>query len=253
MKKISKLLESIKLGKLEITNDNFVVYKKVVGETLLRLYKNHISIGGAYFVARQSFENPERVKSILNYANTNIMLATWIINNFNIESFDELIEFIISKSVELFLSEGEYFPEVVRILRKTEEIGIRNELAACKIMSDVISEKLGKRIDVMRTETDSADDIFYGIDIFFNLDGKEYTCQVKPLKEIYVKDSKVIVRSSGRIKAYSTHYWIFIDNDVRSSQINWALFQNKEPKINDVMLEFDRRHFVSSSYPQLMI
>jgi hypothetical protein len=253
MKKISSLLESVKLGKLEITNDNFTVYKKVVSETLLRLYKDHITIGGAYFVARQSFENPERVKSILNYTNTNIMLATWIVNNFDIKTFDDLIDFIISKAVDLFLIEGEYFTEVIKILKKTEEIGIRNELASCKIMADVIFEKLGKRVDVMRTETDSADDIFYGVDIFFDLDGKQYTCQVKPLKEVYTKGDKVIVRSSGRIKKYSTHYWMFIDNDIRSSQINWALFQNKEPKIMDVILEFDKLNLVSTSIPQVMI
>jgi hypothetical protein len=253
MKKISQLLESVKFGRLDLTNDQFVTYKKVVTETLLRLYSNHINIGGVYFVARQSFENPDRIKSILNYSNTNIMLAKWIVQNFKITTFEDLIDFVITKAADLFLSQGEYFTEVVKILKKTEEIGIKNELESCKIMSDVIFEKLGKRVDVMRTETDSPDDIFYGVDIFFNLGEKEFTCQVKPLKDIYQKDLDIVVVSSGRIKKYDTHYWMFIHIDNYTQEKKWALFQNKEPIINDVILTFKKENLVMSSVPQIMI
>jgi len=253
MKKISKLLESISLGKLEIENEEFTKYRKVVTETLLRLYRDYTKIGNANFVARQSFDSPKRIKSIINYSNTNIMLAKWIVRNFKITSFDELLDFVITKASDLFLPEGSYFEEVIKILKITEEIGIKNELAACGVMSDVISEKLGRKIDVLRTETDSAEDIFYGIDIFFDLDGKRYTCQVKPLKNIYLKDSEFVIQSSGSIKEYKTHYWLFIDVNNYTQELKWALFQNKEPIINDVILRFKKENLVSTSVSQLMI
>lgn len=241
MKKLSKILESVSLGTLILSESEFNDYKKYLNKILLDLYSEHVEISGSYFVKAQDWEDKNRFKSILNYTNTNIMLNSWIVRSFGIEGFSELIEFIHFNKNNLFLEGGEYFDKVIEILKKTEEIGIRNEIAACNVLENIIYQKLGVKVSVKRTETDSKDDIFYGIDIYFILNGKKWTCQVKPLKDINIIGDKVKVKSSGRIKKYSTHYWMFINEQNR-----FALFQNKNPIINGVELEFDLSNLVSN-------
>jgi hypothetical protein len=242
MKKISKILESVSLGNLVLSDSEFNDYKRYLNKRLLDLYPDHVDISGSKFVKAQRWETPNRFKSILNYVNTNIMLNSWIVRTFKIESFSGLIQFVHLNTNELFLQDGEYFDQVIKILKTTEEIGMRNEINACKILKNVIFEKLGKNVEVIRTETDSSDDIFDGIDIYFILDDKKWTCQVKPLKDISFIGDKVKVKSSGRIKKYSTHYWMFID-----SQNKFALFKNKNPIINGFDLEFNIENLVSNS------
>lgn len=241
MKKISKILESVSLGNLVLSDSEFNDYKRYLNKRLLDLYPDHVDISGSKFVKAQSWEDKDRFKSILNYVNTNIMLNSWIVRTFGIERFSGLIQFVHLNTNELFLQDGKYFDQVIKILKRTEEIGMRNEINACKILQSVIFEKLGKNVQVIRTETDSSDDIFHGIDIYFILNSKKWTCQVKPLKEINIIGDKVRVKSSGRIKKYSTHYWMFINDQNR-----FALFQNKNPIINGVELEFDLSNLVSN-------
>jgi hypothetical protein len=240
MKKISKILESVNLGNLTLSDSEFNDYKRYLNNRILNLYPDHVDISGSKFVKAQKFEDPSRFKSIRNYVNTNIMLNSWIVRTFKIESLPDLIEFVHLNTKDLFVEGGEYFLEVIRILKTTEDIGIRNEINACKILQNVIFEKLGANVEVNRTGTDSSDDIFLGIDIYFILDGKKWTCQVKPLKEISFIGDKVKIKSSGRIKKYSTHYWVFID-----SQNKFAILRNVNPIISGVDLEFDKSSLVS--------
>jgi hypothetical protein len=96
---------------------------------------------------------------------------------------------------------------------------------------------------VQRSPTDSREDLLEGIDLFFEMNGNKYTCQVKPLKSFTLVGDKYIVKSTGKIKHYHTHYMCFIDRINKK----YILFQNKNVLIDQDTLTFDAKCYVSSN------
>jgi hypothetical protein len=119
--------------------------------------------------------------------------------------FDKNYQKFIEKS-------GEYFGQVLQLLERTEEKGVANELSAIPRLKRGLKEKLSLDVDVYRTETDSKDDLIFGIDIYYLEDGQMVGCQVKPLKSFQEDADHIIIESSGLIKKYrGIKFLIFID------------------------------------------
>lgn len=250
MKKSSKILETVQLGLFDLNKEEFDQYKNKVNRYLHQIYPQKINIDGMIFVATQKFDEQTRIKSIINYANTNITLIKSLVKIFSIESTAELFNVIDENYKDLFLPNGQYFENTLRILRRTEQIGVENELLAAMFLQNVIKQKLGIDVEVKRTNTDSKEDLIEGIDLFFSISGERYTCQVKPLKSM-TPDTKTMaqpvnytIKSSGRIKEYNVNYWVFID---RTNQ-KYAVFRNKKVTISYETVTFDKSSFVSSNY-----
>jgi hypothetical protein len=174
-------------------------------------------VWGNFLNPLEGLENPNRVKSILNYLNTNILFRELICRKSpSISSYQELKEYF-SKNYRKFMDRGgEYFLEVVQLLEKTEEIGILNELSAIPRLKRGLKEKLSLDVNVVYTLPDSEDDLIGGIDLYY-LDGeKKVGCQVKPLRSFSVEGDTIIIESSGLIKKYpGIQFLIFIDRHER--------------------------------------
>lgn len=243
MKKSSQLFESITVGLLNLSDQEFNQYKNFIKSSLDKIYPNKVNIENLTFVGPQKFDYPGRYKSIINYANTNMTLLKSIVDKFSIESTQELFNFLNQNYKEILSPEGQYFQNTLDILKRTEDYGNQNEILAAQFMQNVIKEKTGQNVEVKRTNTDSKEDLIDGVDVYFILDGKKYICQVKPLKEMSFNNQNYTIVSSGRIKPYKVDYWIFVDRNRQK----FAAFKNRNASISNYTLTFDKNSFVSSN------
>ena len=167
---------------------------------------------------------------MLNKVNTNIKLINTLVSKFKIQSFIDLIKFIRSEREKLFIDGGQYFHIIYDTIRSTEAIGERNEDKVVDYIRDLIQKKFNITTNPHREVTSSYKDMVLGIDITFNVGGKDYTVQVKPLKAYNEIGDKIKVQSSGNIKKYDTDYIAFVGNTI-------LMFQNKDVKISGNFLE----------------
>lgn len=234
------VFESVTAGPLNLNEQEFKQYKNMISDYLIQIYPNKVNIEDLKFIGPQKFDNPGRFKSIINYANTNTTLLKSIVEKFSIESVVELFNFLKQHNRDILAPEGQYFQDTLDILKRTESYGIQNETLAAQFFQNVIKEKTGQDVQVKRSETDSKEDLIDGIDLFFEFNGKRYTCQVKPLVEIKNDGENWVVVSNGRIKPYKVSYYIFVD---RNRQ-RFVAFKNRNVSIVGVTLTFDEGSFV---------
>lgn len=231
MKKFANMNESINLGKFSISDDEYRLYSKLVNSIKNSMYpENNEIVDGLSLTKALPYETKfGRHFSVLNKANTNRMLMTKFVQNYNINSFSELMNFIKTNKDEIFKDDGKIFPLVWETIRKTEKIGEENEELVADYIKNLVKSKLNKDINVKREVTSSYRDMVLGIDLSFFIDDNEYTCQVKPLKS-YVNDGNSIsVTSSGRLKEYKTHYISFCNNTTKQV----LLFRSKNYSLKE--------------------
>ena len=244
MNKITEILENYTIGPISLSYSEFGSYQRKIKDQLEKLYADTVTIDNIVFVAKQSFDNTQRLKSIINYANSNITLCGWIVKNFNCTKKDDLFNVIETESKNLFAPDGPYFNEVIKILSRTEFYGIQNEEFAAKYLEGFLKQN---SIDskVYRTETDCEDDLIKGIDLYFDYNGKKITCQVKPLKELHNKVKSMFeVVSSGKLKPYSVHYLIFVNY----KQNKLIMFKNKGVTFEDKTAFIHLRNLVTKNF-----
>lgn len=193
-------------------------FKNLVVEKLELVYgKDSFSkvdgIWGNFLEPVEGIENPNRIKSILNYLNTNILFREMICRKKpSISNYSDLRDYFDKNYQKFIEKSGEYFGQVLQLLERTEEKGVLNELSAIPRLKRGLKEKLSLDVDVYRTETDSKDDLIFGIDIYYLEDGQMVGCQVKPLVSFREDLDQIIIESSGLIKRYrGIKFLIFID------------------------------------------
>lgn len=242
MKKFTLISENYTFGNFSLSYSDFIEYQNLVKSKLDILYDEKIELEGFIFVARQSFDSPSRIKSIINYANSNIMLCNWIVENFNCNNKSELLNVIQTHSEDLFLPTGQYFNAVITKLRITESYGVKNEEYAANYLKGLLHNKKIEA-NVLRTETDCRDDLILGIDLYFMYNGNKITCQVKPFKSISDLGDKLQVTSSGKLKPYNVNYLIFVDFKKDEAY----LFKNKGAEYKDKVVTLPKSSYVSPS------
>ena len=202
-------------------------YKKLISKILFEFYSDKILLNGFLYVCKQSFDKKESHFSIINKSVGNITVILWIVNQFNINTFNELIEFVSNNKHNIFKTGGIYFDNLLAILKISERKGIKNEKKAIKILSNYLN---GKNIDfkIKQTPLYSNEDVILGIDIILSINNKDWYVQVKPLKNFKVKNGYYKIVSSGKIKKYNNiHYYIFIKDKEH------LLFSNTNLKIKN--------------------
>ena len=242
MKKFANINESINIGRLSISDDEYRLYGRLVDSIKNSMYpENNEIVDGLSLTKALPYETKfGRYFSVLNKVNTNRMLMTKFVQNYNINSFNDLMDFIRTNKDEIFREDGKIFPLVWETIRKTEKIGEENEELVADYIKNLVKNKLNKDIVVSREVTSSYRDMVLGIDLSFFIDDKEYTCQVKPLKFYKTEDNYILVTSSGRLKDYKTSYIAFCNN--YNKQI--LLFRSKG-KLNGDSYLFNKEDLVN--------
>jgi hypothetical protein len=242
MKKFSSIIESVNVygfNKKEYSNIRGLI------DSLLHSMYETVTIEGinGKFVKTQSWEDTDRLKSILNYANTNRLLLIELSNLFKLNSYDEIYRFIKDNSKELFLKEGRYFNIVLNKLKLTEEVGVKNEDYAVEFLKNNFKEMNCKP---RRTETDFFDDLILGIDIYFTVSGlknsRDYTVQVKPLITSELINDVYSIKTAGVVKEYKVDYYIFVNRKEKKI----LMFRNKTTSVSGNLYYFKKEDHVVS-------
>lgn len=246
MKKFSDIINEA-LDIYGFSNYQFLEIRKLIDSILHSIYET-VTIEGidGNFVKTQDWEDSNRLKSILNYANTNKLLLMGLSKEFNLNNYDDIYQFIKNNANDLFIKGGKYFDIVLNKLEITEEVGIKNEEYALEFLESNFNHMKCK---ARRTETDFYDDLILGIDIYFTVSsrrnsrlgvGREYTVQVKPLIESKVTGDTYQVKTSGVVKKYNVDYYIFVNR----KQKKILMFRNKTTSISRNLYFFKSSDFV---------
>lgn len=231
MKKFTLIQENYDLERFSISREEFIKYRKEIERILLKvLYPDKVKYAeGLPLLGALSCEKSEgRDFSIFHKVNTNVMVMRYFVKTFNINSFQALINLVNDKKEEFFIEGGRYFNEIRKILKITEDYGDRNEYLAIEYIKQVIKSKLNLDVNPVKSPSGSYDDLINGVDAKFDIKGKSYTCQVKPLVSIKESGEEYIIVSSGNIKNYKTDYLAFSNHKTGEC----VLFKNKEVRIN---------------------
>jgi hypothetical protein len=245
MKKFTSINESKDLGRFVMSDLEFSKYKNSINYILRDMYKDHtVLVEGMTLIKALPVErNIGREFSTLNKVNTNITLLRKIVNKFNLNNTDDLIEFIRNNKKDLFTEQGNYFDLIFSTIRGTEKRGEDNEDFVCDYIRRIVKSKFNEDINPFREATSSYKDMILGIDITFTVGGKEYTCQVKPLKFVNYTDDFIVITSSGLIKEYDTNYIAFANVDDNKV----LLFRNKKDdmSINGDTVTINKKNLVN--------
>jgi Fe-Mn family superoxide dismutase len=100
------------------------------------------------------------------------------------------------------------------VLKKTDCLGKRNEEAAMKI----INQNYGEGSCTIVSGGGMTKDMLSGIDATVVIDGKEYTSQIKPFKNIFEKGEYFVVQGSSSTQSYNK-VGLLIFVNVKSKQV----------------------------------
>jgi hypothetical protein len=242
MKKFTKINEGYNLGRFFISDDDFKKYKNYINSLLRGMHSDKIVIiNNLSLLKSLNFElKYGREFSVLNKVNTNILLLTKLVSLFKSNNIDDLLKSIEDNKTKLFSETGEYFNLVFNTIRYTEKKGEENEQMVNDYIRYLIKTKLGRDIIPFTEKTASYKDMILGIDITFNIDGRDYTCQVKPLKDYRIMNDNFIIESRGLIKIYKTNYIAFCNKDKNIV----LLFRNNDMRINNSSVIINNENLV---------
>jgi Fe-Mn family superoxide dismutase len=117
---------------------------------------------------------------------------------------------------EIFTKNNEDFLNIIKVLKKLWDRGQKSENNANKKIEDYFEgrakvEKIGSHGAKM--------DAFKGIDMKINLDGTEYSAQVKPFSNVVIAGEEIKLMDTGNVKSY---------------KVDWLIFSN--PKTNKILI-----------------
>ena len=197
------------INNIKISEKQHSIYKKQIVSALNDIYPGKVFIDDMWYVAAQDFDSENSEISIINRAIGNITLIKHLINTFGLKTFKDLITFVKNNKISLFKATGNYFESVLEILKKSERKGIKNEKKAIKFIKRYLKSK-DIKFSLKQTPLYSRLDVIDGIDIILTIENKEWYVQVKPLKEYSIRNNWYKINSSGKIKEYDIHYYIFV-------------------------------------------
>jgi Fe-Mn family superoxide dismutase len=134
---------------------------------------------------------------------------------------------------DVFTKNNEDFVNIIKVLLTLWNRGQKSENSVSKKIDSYFGDSVkvtnvgghGSRMDAQK-----------GIDLIVDKDGKSFTAQIKPYSDILVSDSKIVIKSSGNVKHYSTDWLIFFNpktdkilifkNDGKIVEGNYVLPQN---------------------------
>ncbi len=245
MKRFSIINESVNLDRFIISDSEFNQYKSTIDNILKSELHNDklVQVETLTLIKSLPYEaNEGRHFSTLNKVNTNILLIKKMVNMFNLNNFQDILSFIKNNKVDLFTQNGQYFKSLVyKTIRQTEKIGEDNEDLVCQYLKHLAKKKFDQDIEPVREVTSSYKDLILGIDITFPINGKDYTCQVKPLVSAEQNENTITVTSSGRLKLYKTDYIAFVNRNQNSI----LLFKNRGVKIDGYKVSIDKINLVN--------
>ena len=232
MEKFTQKLNESTIYDSPLTKSEHRNYQKFIRKTIKEMYPERLVVLPGGMVVYKAFDYekgmmPGREFSIISKVDSNIKLLKAIWEFFEINDYNHLVNLISKFKKDFFSPEGRFFKSKSRfsiwdIIRITEEAGEKNEDFVCQCIA-----LTWEGSNPVREVTSSHKDMILGIDITFNIDGVEKTCQVKPLvTDNFRERGVVIIETNGLMKEYDTDYIAFV-NPKRSFRQPCLMFKNK--------------------------
>lgn len=191
-----------------ITSPERMKINNMIRNLLRNIYPNLDDVSN--FVANDRIIQTEYLKKAVN----NYLLLKKIVSDpdrrivTNINTKEDLFNFISDNAHDLFHYDGKYFNAVYNLLENTSKKGKKFEDVAFKEF-----EEMGRKKGmVVKIEDPSIKEDINGIDGIFWINKKRYTIQVKPLVSIIDKGDTYDVKCEGALKNLTTDYLITINN-----------------------------------------
>jgi hypothetical protein len=109
---------------------------------------------------------------------------------------------------EIFTKENKDFINIIKVLMALWKRGQKSESSATKKMEIYF----GKDANITQVGGHGQKkDAFKGIDLIVNLNGKDYTAQVKPYSTMSIIKDKIELSDTGNVKKYDTDWLIFVN------------------------------------------
>lgn len=269
MRTKTKLTESIKMEKLlkeskdaEFCDSKEVkFYKELINnDRIKRVYQDGVTsvlkdVFNQFWVDSTNKEmsgfygvESKEGRSILNNLNTNFnafCLLTKAVNtqidnigkpekkfdfskkeNRNVYEIVRLIKALNHFKKEIFTKNNQEFINIIKVLKKLWDRGQKSEDDVSKKIENYFKgkakvEKVGGH--------GQKDDALKGIDLIINLDGTNYTAQVKPYSSTKTQGDEVALYDTGNVKPYKVDWLVFINPKNNSILI----FKNEPVKNQD--------------------
>jgi hypothetical protein len=135
----------------------------------------------------------------------------------------KLIKYIEAFGDRIFKTNSDTFKNLMNTLNRTHTLGEKRETDTLA----KLKKKFGENNVVKIGGLGSKEDMIQGIDITVNMDGKEYTAQVKPFSKLINYNGSITAIDTGNVKKYTTDWLIFTNNTATQ------VFDNKNTKIID--------------------
>jgi len=191
-----------------ITSHERMRINDMISSTLRNIYPNLDKVSN--FVANDRIIQTEFLRKAVN----NYLLLKKIVSDpdrvivSNINSKEDLFNFILDNSHDLFHYDGKYFDGVYNLLVNTSKKGRKFEDIAFKEFEEVARKK-GM---VLKITSPSVREDIDGIDGIFIFNNKKCTIQVKPLLSIIDNGETYTVKCEGALKNLITHYLIAVND-----------------------------------------
>ena len=207
------------------------------------------SMSGIY-----NFEGPGR--SILNKLNTNYNAFCVLFHDLNLvlkhdnkpqlklvglppyEQINEtkkFVKYLDEYKFRIFSQTSGTFQNILSILGGTNKSGdVREERVVSKL-----KEKFGDDNVKKVGELGNRSDMLEGVDCIVVINGKSYTCQIKPYSNVESINNKITVIGSGQVKKYSTD-WLIFEGGLKKILI----FNNRRTIIVDGNFTFDKNDLI---------
>ena len=135
----------------------------------------------------------------------------------------KLIKYIEAFGDRIFNTNSDTFKNLMNTLNRTHTSGEKRETDTLGRLKKKFGETNVSKIGGLG----SREDMVQGIDITVNMDGKEYTAQVKPFSKLIYSNGNITAIDTGNVKKYNTDWLIFTNNTATQ------VFDNKNTKIID--------------------
>ena len=135
----------------------------------------------------------------------------------------KLIKYIEAFGSRIFNTNSDTFKNLMYTLNRTHTLGEKRETDTLGRLKKKFGENNVSKIGGLG----SKEDMVQGIDITVNMDGKEYTAQVKPFSKLIYSNGTITAIDTGNVKKYTTNWLIFTNNTATQ------VFDNKNTKIID--------------------
>jgi len=205
--------------------------KDIIGTALIESCKNVWGYIGGYWVKNHGMKI---IGEILRLSKNNRLLIDYVNSISPSENIDDLVVWITDNEMELYHPNGQYFINVYNILKNSYSRGKGLEEKAKDVLIEYY-DSIGIKIEPFNAGRKRDQE---GYDLFWLIDDKIKSAQVKPLDNFSTGKFRHFLRCKGHLNVLVTNFFIAI-NDVEC-----YIYKTYNHQVTPEYLSFPKSNFI---------